>query len=433
MVPASTARHVALDLIGAVLGRERPLDEAIDDSPAMASLSLRDRAFARLLVATVLRRLGQIDALIADCLANPLPPRAAQVHDILRLGIAQLLFLHTPPHAAVATSVDIAQNRGFPTHKGLVNAVLRRLSIEGAGRVAAHDAAALNTPSWLWQSWTRHYGEETARAIATAHLREAPLDLTLRSNASGWGESLSATPLPTGTLRRAGGGAVSTLPGYAEGAWWVQDAAAALPARLFGNVAGLQVVDLCAAPGGKTAQLADAGAFVTAIDRSSRRLERLVANLKRLSLPAAHVAADAVTWRPAQPVDAVLLDAPCSATGAIRRHPDVPHLKRPADVTRLAAIQDRLLRAAVEMLRPGGTLVYCTCSLEAEEGPQRIDALLRSGAPVERRPIAASEIDGSDEWLTPDGDLRTLPFHLAEYDGVDGFYGARLVKLPQAA
>jgi 16S rRNA (cytosine967-C5)-methyltransferase len=431
MVPVSTARHVALDLIGAVLGRERPLDEVIDDSAAMAKLSLRDRAFARLLVATVLRRLGQIDALIADCLANPLPPRAAQVHDILRLGIAQLLFLHTPPHAAVATSVDLAQNRGFPSHKGLVNAVLRRLSVEGPERVEAHDAPLLNTPPWLWQSWTRHYGENVARAIATAHLREAPLDLTLRANATEWCESLAATALPTGTLRRAGGGAVSTLPGYSEGAWWVQDAAAALPVRLFGNVAGLQVVDLCAAPGGKTAQLADAGAFVTAIDRSSRRLDRLIANLKRLSLPAATVAADALTWRPERPVDAVLLDAPCSATGAIRRHPDVPHLKRPADVARLAAIQDRLLHAAVEMLRPGGMLVYCTCSLEAEEGPERVEALLRSGAPVERHRISAAEIDAPADWLTADGDLRTLPFHFAEYDGIDGFYGARLVKLSE--
>ncbi len=430
MVPASTARQVALDLIGAVLGRERPLDEAIDDNPAMGKLSLRDRAFARLLVATVLRRLGQIDVLIASCLANPLPPRASQVHDILRLGIAQLLFLHTPPHAAVATSVDLAQNRGFPSHKGLVNAVLRRLSVEGPERVAGHDAAMLNTPVWLWQSWTRYYGEGVARAIATAHLREAPLDLTPRANATGWCESLAATTLPTGTLRRAGGGAVSTLPGYTEGAWWVQDAAAALPARLFGNVAGLQVLDLCAAPGGKTAQLADAGAFVTAIDRSSRRLERLVANLKRLSLPAATIAADALSWRPERPVDAVLLDAPCSATGAIRRHPDVPHLKRPADVARLATIQDKLLHAAVEMLRPGGMLVYCTCSLEPEEGPHRIEALLRSGAPLERRPISAAEIDTPEEWITADGDLRTLPFHLAEYDGVDGFYGARLVKLP---
>jgi 16S rRNA (cytosine967-C5)-methyltransferase len=433
MAPASTARHVALDLLGAVLGRERPLDESIDDNPAMAHLSLRDRAFARLLVATVLRRLGQIDALIGSCLANPLPPRAAGVHDILRLGIAQLAFLHTPPHAAVATSVDLAQSRGYLAHKGLVNAVLRRLSVEGADRLATQDAPLLNTPAWLWDSWAGYYGEDTARAIAIAHLHEAPLDLTLRANAGGWCETLAATRLPTGTLRRAGGGAVASLPGYAEGAWWVQDAAAALPVRLFGDVSGLTVVDLCAAPGGKTAQLADAGAFVTAVDRSTRRLERLAANLKRLSLPARTVAADAVTWRPDHPADAVLLDAPCTATGAIRRHPDVPHLKHPADVARLSVIQQRLLHAAVDMLRPGGTLVYCTCSLEPEEGPRQIEALLRSGAPVERQPLPATDLAMPDEWLTEDGDLRTLPFHLSEYDGIDGFYGARLVKRAEAA
>jgi 16S rRNA (cytosine967-C5)-methyltransferase len=428
MSQVSSARHVALDLIGTVLGRERPLDEAIDDSTGMGQLSLRDRAFARLLVATVLRRLGQIDNLIAGCLANPLPPRVAGVHDILRLGIAQLLFLHTPPHAAVATSVDLAQNRGYPGHKGLVNAVLRRLSVEGQKWIEGQDPPMLNTPAWLWRSWSGHYGEDGARAIATAHLREAPLDLTLRGAATGWCETLAATRLPTGTLRRAGGGAVANLPGYAEGAWWVQDAGAALPVRLFGDIAGQHVVDLCAAPGGKTAQLADAGAHVTAIDRSGRRLERLVANLKRLSLPAEAVAADAVTWRPEEPADAVLLDAPCTATGAIRRHPDVPHLKRPADVARLAVIQERLLRAAIDMLRPGGVLVYCTCSLEPEEGPMQIDALLRSGAPVERRPLSPQEIDAPSDWITAEGDLRTLPFHLPEYDGIDGFYGARLVK-----
>ena len=240
----------------------------------------------------------------------------------------------------------------------------------------------------------------------------------------GWCETLEATRLPTGTLRRAGGGAVANLPGYAEGAWWVQDAGAALPVRLLGDVAGLHVLDLCAAPGGKTAQLADAGAHVTAIDRSGRRLERLVANLRRLSLPAATVAADAETWRPEQPVDAILLDAPCTATGAIRRHPDVPHLKRPADVLRLAAIQERLLRAAIEMLRPGGVLVYCTARSNPEEGRGRSTACCarapRSSGNRSRPRIS----DTPPEWITEDGDLRTLPFHFSEYDGIDGFYGA---------
>jgi 16S rRNA (cytosine967-C5)-methyltransferase len=423
-----TARNVALDLIGAVLRRKRPLDDAIDDNPAMHRLPARDRAFSRLLVATVLRRLGQIDALITDCLNTPLAPRAALVQDILRLGIAQLLFLRTPPHAAVATSVDIAQSRGFASHKGLVNAVLRRLSVEGAQRIEEQDAPRLNTPDWLWRSWSRTYGEATARAIASAHLKEAPLDLTLRDDSAAWRTKLEGVLLPTGTLRRAAGGALATLPGYAEGAWWVQDAAAALPARLFGSLAGREVVDLCAAPGGKTAQLASAGARVTAVDRSTRRLERFVANLERLSLPVEAVAADALTWRPPHPVEAVLLDAPCSTTGAIRRHPDVPHLKLPDDVARLSLIQDNLLRAAIDMLRPGGTLIYCTCSLEPEEGSERIDALLYAGAPVTRREIQPDEIGSQPEWITGEGDLRTLPCHFAEYDGLDGFFCARLVK-----
>jgi 16S rRNA (cytosine967-C5)-methyltransferase len=394
----------------------------------MQQLSGRDRAFARLLVATVLRRLGQIDALIADCLSTPLAPRAASVHDILRLGVAQLLFLRTPPHAAVATSVDLAHSRGFLSHKGLVNAVLRRLSIEGAARIEDQDAPRLNTPDWLWQSWTRSYGGATARAIAMSHLKEAPLDLTVRDDVEAWCDKLQGILLPTGTLRRAAGGSLVMLPGYAEGAWWVQDAAAALPARLFGDLCGREVVDLCAAPGGKTAQLATAGARVTAVDRSARRLERLVANLERLAVQIEAVAADALTWRPPQPVDAVLLDAPCSTTGAIRRHPDVPHLKQPDDVARLAVVQENLLRAAVDMLRPGGTLIYCTCSLEREEGPEPIAALFRAGAPVARRSIDPDEIGVQPEWITAEGDLRTLPCHFHEYDGVDGFFCARLVK-----
>ena len=428
MSQAATARNVALDLIGAVLRRKRPLDDAIDDNPEMHALAGRDRAFARLLTATVLRRLGQIDALIAQCLSTPLAPRAATVHDILRLGVAQLLFLRTPPHAAVATSVDIAHSRGFLSHKGLVNAVLRRLSIEGPALIEEQDAARLNTPGWLWQSWSRIYGEATTRAIAASHLKEAPLDLTLRGDVEAWSAKLQGVMLPTGTLRRAAGGSLVSLPGYAEGAWWVQDAAAALPARLFGELAECYVVDLCAAPGGKTAQLAAAGARVTAIDRSTRRLERLVANFERLALPIAAVAADALTWRPPHPVDAVLLDAPCSTTGAIRRHPDVPHLKLPEDVARLAVVQDNLLHAAIEMLRPGGILVYCTCSLEPEEGVGRIAALLEAGAPVARRAIDPGEIGARAEWITAQGDLRTLPCHFDEYDGIDGFYCARLVK-----
>ncbi|HZS81873.1 MAG TPA: RsmB/NOP family class I SAM-dependent RNA methyltransferase [Stellaceae bacterium] len=426
MATAPSARSVAIDLIGAVLRRKRPLDDAIEDNIDMSGLPTRDRAFARLLVATVLRRLGQIDALIAHCLNTPLPPRAAAVHDMLRLGIAQLLFLRTPAHAAVATTVDLAEARGFISHKGLVNAVLRRLSQEGPGLVQLQDAPRLDTPDWLWQSWSAAYGEEGCRAIATAHLKEAPLDLTVRADPEGWAKLLDSVLLPTGTLRRNAGGAITSLPGYAEGAWWVQDAAAAIPARLFGEISGKRVIDLCAAPGGKTAQLAAAGAIVTAIDRSQRRLDRLIHNLHRLDLSVEAIVADAAVWQPRAKAAAVLLDAPCTATGAIRRHPDVPHLKTPDDVARLAVVQERLLGAAAEMVEPGGTLVYCTCSLEPEEGTAQIARFLARGGPFRRVPIEPAEVGGLTELLTAEGDLRTLPSHLAERDGIDGFYAARL-------
>ncbi|MDB5409195.1 MAG: rsmB [Rhodospirillales bacterium] len=428
MSSVPSARSVAIDLVGAVLRRKRPLDDAIEDNSDMALLPTRDRAFSRLLVATVLRRLGQIDALIAHCLNTPLPPRAAVVHDMLRLGIAQLLFLRTPAHAAVATTVDLAEARGFLSHKGLVNAVLRRLSTEGAALVEQHDAPRLDTPDWLWASWTAAYGEAGARAIAQAHLKEAPLDLTVRTDPEGWSKLLEASILPTGTLRRSSGGSITSLPGYAEGAWWIQDAAAAIPAQLFGDVAGRRIVDLCAAPGGKTAQLAAAGANVIAIDRSQRRLERLITNLHRLELSVEAVVADAAVWQPREKVHGVLLDAPCTATGAIRRHPDVPHLKSPDDVARLAVVQERLLVAASEMVEPGGILVYCTCSLEPEEGPQQVARFLARTKEFRRAPIELPEVGGLAEFLTPEQDLRTLPSHLAALDGIDGFFAARLLR-----
>lgn len=344
------------------------------------------------------------------------------------MGLAQLLFLRTPPHAAVATTVDLAEARGFLSYKGLVNAVLRRLSQEGSALLAVQDEGRLNVPVWLWRNWSEAYGEDIAHAIAIAHLHEAPLDISVRGDPELWRERLEAELLPTGTLRRQGGGAIANLPGYHEAAWWVQDAAAALPAKLLGDVAGEIVLDLCAAPGGKTAQLAAAGAKVIALDRSPRRVERLNTNLARLKFSVESHVADAIQWRPKEPVRFVLLDAPCTATGAIRRHPDVPHLKTQDDVTRLSGVQERLLNAAIEMLAPGGMLVYCTCSLEPQEGKQQIERLLSRGAPVKRVPVEASEIGGLRECISAEGDLRTLPCHLAEKEGIDGFFAARLVR-----
>ncbi len=425
--PPPTGRTVALALLRSVLDRRLPLEEALEQAADYAALPPRDRAFARALTATVLRRLGQIDAVVAACLDKPLTPKARAGENVLRLGVAQLLFLGTPGHAAVGETVGLAQGRLRP-YAGLANAVLRRVAREGAERLQSQDGARLNTPPWLWQSWAAAYGEAVAQAIAGAHQEEAALDLTVKDGPERWAEALGAELLPTGSLRYRGDTAVTDLPGYADGAWWVQDAAAALPVKLLGTLHERQVADLCAAPGGKTAQLAAAGARVTAVDRSAGRMARLSANLRRLGLAAETIVADAQTWRPAKPVDDVLLDAPCSGTGTIRRHPDLARLKTAADVERLTGVQDQLLDAAREILRPGGQLVYCVCSLQPEEGPRRIEAVLTRHPDLQRRPISPSEVGGAGEFITPEGDLRTLPSLWPTRGGLDGFFAARLVR-----
>lgn len=429
-MPRSYAdRAVALATLSAVLDRNRPLEEAFDEA-AGNTLSALDRGFARLMASTALKRLGQADALIAHCLEKPLPPSAQPVRHALRLGVTQLLFLDVPAHAAIDSAVSLLAKTRHAGFKGLANAVLRRLDREGKTLLESQDAAWLNMPDWLWHALVNAYGEATARAIAAANLAEPPLDISVKTDAARWAERLEGVLLPTGTIRRGFGGAITDLPGYEEGAWWVQDAAAALPARLLGDVAGKDVIDLCAAPGGKTAQLAAAGARVTAIDRSAKRLERLSRNLQRLGLAATTQAADGTAWMPASPADALLLDAPCSATGTIRRHPDVALGKTPADVTKLAALQDRLLDHAAKLVKPGGLMVYATCSLLPAEGEERIAALLdRAAGAWERVPVDPAEIGGWSECVTPDSDVRTLPCHLADEGGVDGFYAARLRRL----
>lgn len=425
--PKATARSVALALTDSIF-KGASLDDALADNRDWHALDSRDRAFSRLLVSATLRRLGQIDALIDGALDKPLARRADLARHVLRIGIAQLMFLDVPAHAAIGETVEMAKGGALAPYQKLINAVLRRIQREGAAMVAEQDAARLNTPAWLWNSWQAAYGEAVCRAIAEAHLETPPLDLTVKADPAAWAERLGATVLPTGSLRIRPSGPVSDLDGYGDGAWWVQDAAAALPARLLGDVAGKSVIDLCAAPGGKTAQLAAAGARVVAVDRSQTRLTRVGENMARLHLAAETVAAEATTWRPQAPADAVLLDAPCSATGTLRRHPDIAWTKSAADVTSLAATQDRLLQSAIEMVKPGGLLVYCTCSMQPDEGPARIAALLAGGAPLERVPVRTDEIGGLDA-LTMDGDLRTLPCHLADQGGMDGFYACRLRRL----
>ncbi len=350
-------------------------------------------------------------ALLGEMLERGIPPGAPRVEILLLLGAAQILFLDVPDHAAVDLSVTLANHdRGTRRYAGLINAVLRRVTREGRERIG-NMVEGLDTPVWLMERWIGAYGRETALAIADAHKIEPPLDLTVKEDAEGWASKLGGLLLSTGSVRLVDAGPIVALPGYDEGAWWVQDTAATLPAKLLGDIKGRSVLDLCAAPGGKTAQLIAAGATVTALDRSAPRLKRLKENLARLKFECETVVADAAAWT-GGPFDAVLLDAPCTATGTIRRNPDLSWHREPAELARLAGLQSRILDNTVRLLKPGGILVYATCSLEPEEGEQQIEEFLSRHAEMRRVPVDAAEAGGIESFVTGSGDLRTLPCHL---------------------
>ncbi len=413
--PASPARRAAASLLEAVLERRRTFEEALEALPAADAP--RDRAAGHRIAAAVLRRAGSLDAVLEPFLRREPPP---EVRRALRIGAAELLLLGTAPHAAVSSAVGLVPQ----PFAGLVNAVLRRVAEAGPAALEGLDAERLDTPPWLWASWHAAYGPAGVRAIAAAHRQEAPLDLTL---APGAAPPEGGEVLPTGTLRLPPGTRVTDLPGFAEGGFWVQDAAAALPARLLAARPGERVADLCAAPGGKTAQLAATGAQVVAVERDPKRAARLRENLARLRLSAEVVEADAAAWDPGARFDAVLLDAPCTATGTIRRHPDVPHLKRPRDLATAVEAQRRLLTAAARLLAPGGRLVYAVCSLQPEEGEAQLAAIAALG--LRPAPVRAEEVAGLPEGaVTPAGALRMRPDLWAERGGMDGFFVARFVS-----
>ena len=436
-VPGLAARRIAADILDGVLHKHRTLDDQLDGAgahPALKTLADRDRALMRRLVATILRRLGTLGHLLSRLLDRGIPTDAPRAQSALLIGAAQILWMDVPDHAAVDLSVRLVQSdRRAAKYAGLVNAVLRRCAREGAGIVDEVKTETLDIPTWLLKRWIAHYGESAAKAMAQAISHEPSLDLTVKSDPAQWATRLHGEQLPTGTVRTLLQGSVTMLPGFSEGAWWVQDAAAALPARLFGDIKGKTIVDFCAAPGGKTAQLAQAGAHVIALDRSPARVARLKDNMTRLSLEAEAIVVDAAEWQGDNGgFDGILIDAPCTSTGTIRRHPDVAWLRQEADIAALGALQKRLLQRATSLLNPGGTLVYCTCSLEPEEGEAAVAALLAAEHGLKRVPVAPEEVAGLAEIINPQGDLRTLPSHLAHADprlgGLDGFYAARLVK-----
>jgi 16S rRNA (cytosine967-C5)-methyltransferase len=415
------ARIAALHLVELALDHRGGLEEAMSHPP-FGRLEPRDRGLARMLAMTLLRRLGPIDKALEAKLQKPPPP---PVMMLLRLGVAQLLYMDVPAFAAINTTVQLtAQGKSTRNFKNLVNAVLRGVSREPAPQLEPEVAA----PGWLYARWSAAFGEAAARDIAGMIPEEPATDLSLRdpADADALAEALQAERLAGGGLRVAHGGDITAWAGYVEGQWWVQDAAAAIPARLLAARAGETAIDLCAAPGGKTLQLAAAGAEVVALDRSASRLRRVSQSLERTDLKAEVICAENESWPDERQFDAVLLDAPCSATGTFRRHPDVLWGTKPGDIAKLSAVQSRMLDAAARRVKPGGRMVYCVCSLEREEGEDQVAAFLKRSPDFTLVPVAPGEGGTPAASITAEGAVRILPHHMA--GGMDGFFAARLVR-----
>ena len=432
--PGLPARLAAANIISDVVQGGHRLDECFSPQAVpsrVAGLDARDTALARSIATVALRRLGVIRHALAELLEKGLPRPALRLEWTLIAAAAQILFLDAADHAAVDLAVRATRlEPKTATFSGLVNAVLRNLARRRDEFLEIAAGGEYDTPPWLLQRWRKTYGDEIARAISAIHMREPPLDLSVASAPDEWARRLDGIVTPTGSVRLRSRAAITELAGYSDGDWWVQDAAAALPARLLAARADERVLDMCAAPGGKTAQLALARAHVVALDRSAERLKLLAANLERLGLRADVAVGDATSYQ-ATPFDAILIDAPCSATGTIRRHPDVPWTKKPGDVETLAALQAKMLARAALLTKAGGRIVYCTCSLEPEEGETQISGFLRRNPDFRREPISPAEGVPAD-FINRDGDLRTLPCYWPNDDarlaGIDGFFAARLVR-----
>ena len=436
--PGLAARKAAAKLLAVVIDTATPLDGLTDNDnghPQYLALDMRDRALVRAILTTALRFRVTISNLLARRLEKPLPPKATALMHLMHVAAAQILFLDIPDSAAVDLAVTHAKSDPRTTRfSGLVNGVLRSLARAKDVELAPILEQTSDAPPWFAGRLATAYGLEKAKAIMAAHRVEAPVDFTVKSDPEPWARELGGIVLPMGTVRvEKLGGNVIDLPGFAEGQWWVQDAAASLPARLFGDITGMKVADLCAAPGGKTAQLVLAGADVTAIDTSKNRLARLGQNLGRLSLSATLLQADLLTFQPTTLFDAVLLDAPCSSTGTVRRHPDVPWTKSLADVEKLAALQARMLAAAAKLVKPGGRIVFSNCSLDPLEGEALYARFLAETPDVAADPVQPGEIAALDEFLSVDGTLRTTPADMwlgsQGVSGLDGFFAARLKRI----
>lgn len=415
------ARRTAHHLMMQITTEGRLMAELIAGG-ALAQLANDDRARAQRLATDTLRGLDRADRMLKPYLKKTPPDH---VLNALRLGVIELCG-GAAPHGVVNAYVEIvSRNKRTQSMKGLTNAILRKIAEEGPQGWAKR--AIPLTPGWLRQPLVAAWGRDAVTGIEAAHFAGAPLDLTAKGDPAELAQAVGGVVLPTGSVRIADAGQVSALPGYAQGDWWVQDAAAAIPVKALGDVAGLRVLDLCAAPGGKAMQLAAGGAQVTALDISERRMGRIAENLTRVGLSATCVVSDAFDFAEGD-FDAILLDAPCSATGTIRRHPDLPYAKDGSEFGALIAQQEAMIDHALTLLKPGGRLVFCTCSLLPDEGEVQVEEALNRH-PGLTTDVAALSIAGIDPaWITPEGGLRLRPDYWPELGSMDGFYVAVLTK-----
>lgn len=421
-----TSRRLAAFAVKEVIENRQPLEQVLAAQPDYRALEGRDRAFVRLIAATTFRRMGQIDAALKPFVRQK-PTKL--VYAALQTATAQILYLGTPPHAAVGETVSMLKSRG--SSKGfanMANAVLRNIVDQGP-KLAGAQPPKVNIPGWIRGEWERAYGRQAGRKFSAQLMKDPVLDISTKSDAALWAEKLEGEPLGTSSVRLGKIGDVPALEGFNEGEWWAQDIAATLPVQILGDVQGKRVLDMCAAPGGKTMQLAARGAQVTALDKSEARLERVKENLERTRLKADIICADALEWEPDQAdFDIVLLDAPCSATGTFRRHPDVLYNRTPKDVANLVRLQDKLLAKAAQYVRPGGILLYCTCSLMPKEGQPRIDIFLQNVPDFRLIPILEAKGLVLPEEAFSGGSLRSLPYYLEDKGGMDGFFIAKLER-----
>ena len=408
-------RQIAVNILSGVLQKKQNLDDLFENSAL--EFEVRDRAFIRMLVTTCLRRLGQIDEVLNTLLTTPLPTKAKNVQNILRLAICQIVWMNVPVHAAVSTAVDLTKMNKQNIYAKLTNGVLRNFLRQKEHLINDQDAGKIDTPSWLFDAWTKDYGLKKANQIANANLTQASTFISVKTQPEEWAFKLSGKVNDIGSVELPEDVYIPDLKGFKEGDWWVQDAAAAIPVQLFDDLKGKYVADFCSAPGGKTAALLVKGAKVDAFDISEKRLKRVEENLERLQLKANLIAKDANEIAGENIYDAILIDAPCSATGTIRRHPDLYFHRTPEDIKKLTIAQLRLLKTAYRLVKPKGQIVYCTCSLQKEEGERIIS---QTTDLFEALPIEGTKFKN---YLTPEGFIRTFPMQ-----NKDGFFIAKLQK-----